>query len=91
VAVLLSVPVVATGFGSSLETVFGFFGGCVAVHSRGGCRWRAFGVGLGGGCCTPPNDRDVSVANSILGGSGRRFRPQTESYPQGGGFKTDLI
>ena len=33
-------------------------------------RWRwqvvAFGVGLGGGYCTPPNQHDVSVANSLF-------------------------
>ena len=49
-----------------LETVLWFFGGFVAVRSRGRCRLLAFGVGLGGGCCTPPNRRDVSEANSFF-------------------------
>ena len=48
-----------------LETVFWFFGGFVAVRSRGRCRLRASGEGLGGGYCTPPNHRDVSEANSF--------------------------
>ena len=47
-----------------LETVFWVFGGFPAVSFRGRCPFLAFGVGLGGGYCTPPNDRDVSVANS---------------------------
>jgi hypothetical protein len=49
-----------------LETVFWFFGGFVAVRSRGRCRLRASGEGLGGGYCTPPNHRDVSEANSFF-------------------------
>jgi hypothetical protein len=53
---------------SFLETVLRFFGCCVrfVLISRG--RLRAFGEGLGGGYCTPPNHRDVSEANSDFGG-----------------------
>ncbi|WP_154724875.1 hypothetical protein [Candidatus Contendibacter odensensis] len=45
-------------------------------------RWRwqvvAFGVGLGGGYCTPPNQHDVSVANSLFPfTSGRIFELST--------------
>ena len=50
-----SSPVVADRSDSFLETVFWFFGGYVAVRSRGCRRWWAFGVGLGGGYRTPPN------------------------------------
>jgi hypothetical protein len=45
-----------------------------------------FGEGLGGGYCTPPNGRDVSEANSFLGGPGGVFAPlfvaPQQSYPQ---------
>ena len=53
-------------FASPLEAVFWFFGGFVAVRSRGRGCLRASGEGLGGGYCTPPNHRDVSEANSFF-------------------------
>ena len=47
-----------------LETVFWFFGGFVAVRSRGRCRLRASGEGLGG--VPLPIEHDVSEANSFF-------------------------
>ena len=69
-----------------LETVFGVFGGFVAGRSRGCWGWSAFGVGLGGGYCTPPNDRDVSVANSDLGSL---WGSRAKSYPQANFVRAD--
>jgi hypothetical protein len=43
----------------------------------------SLGEGLGGGYRTPPNERDVSAANTEKGGVwGGRKGVQTASYPQ---------